>query len=47
VSEAKERSPVIWRCAGCGALVHVSNENSPVAWCARCQKFSEARRDGG
>ena len=47
MSETQKQSPVIWRCSGCGALVHVSDERTPAAWCSRCSKFSAAQRDGG
>jgi hypothetical protein len=47
VSEERKQSPVIWRCARCGGLVHVSSENSPAAWCARCNQITESLRDGG
>ncbi|MDA8033623.1 MAG: hypothetical protein M0T71_05575 [Actinomycetota bacterium] len=40
------QSPTIWRCSLCGALVHPSHEETPVAWCSRCGRASEARRDG-
>ena len=46
-SEGSEESPAIWRCSQCGMLVHPSDERSPAAWCARCQRVAEARRDGG
>ncbi|HEX3795815.1 MAG TPA: hypothetical protein VHV57_15085 [Acidimicrobiales bacterium] len=47
MSDTQKQSPVIWRCARCGGLVHVSSERSPAAWCARCGKVTEALRDGG
>jgi len=44
---ANRQSPAIWRCKHCGALVHPANESAPVAWCARCGRLTESRRDGG
>lgn len=41
------QSPTIWRCAGCGALVHPADESAPAAWCPRCQAVTLANRDGG
>ncbi len=41
------RSPAIWRCASCGALVHPADENAPAAWCMRCRRVVPAERDGG
>ncbi|MGA2520219.1 MAG: hypothetical protein ABSG81_05295 [Acidimicrobiales bacterium] len=40
-------SPVIWRCSGCGALVHPASDSTPVAWCGRCRRHTNAVRDGG
>ncbi|HLI14861.1 MAG TPA: hypothetical protein VKV23_02255 [Acidimicrobiales bacterium] len=39
-------SPTIWRCAACGALVHPADERAAIAWCSRCGRAQEARRDG-
>ena len=47
VAEKNSESPVIWRCSHCGTLTHPSDQRAPVAWCYRCDKFTEARRDGG
>jgi len=48
VSDSKRRqSPVIWRCASCGALVHPADDDAPVASCPRCRRLTEAVRDGG
>ena len=33
-SDIQGQSPVIWRCSGCGALVHVPDERSRAAWCS-------------
>lgn len=44
---AGRRSPVIWRCSGCGALVHPAEHEQPVAWCRRCERMVTAVRDGG
>lgn len=44
---AGDESPVIWRCSGCGALVHVSDAERPLAWCSRCARIVETLRDGG
>ncbi|HTZ08458.1 MAG TPA: hypothetical protein VMB72_05255 [Acidimicrobiales bacterium] len=41
------QSPVIWRCTGCGALVHPAEPHAPVAWCRRCGRMVGAVRDGG
>jgi hypothetical protein len=40
-------SPPIWRCSNCGALVHPSDEQTAVAWCARCGQVTRSTRDGG
>jgi len=45
-SMSKE-SPAIYRCSGCGALVHPSDPERPVAWCPRCRRVVEAVLDGG
>jgi hypothetical protein len=47
VSDSTQQSPVIWRCALCGSLVHPSDERTPVAWCPRCRRITQAVRDGG
>lgn len=44
---ATRQSPVIWRCSGCGAIVHVSDPERPIAWCSRCGRAVEALPDGG
>lgn len=44
---AANESPVIWRCSGCGAIVHVSDDDRPVASCSRCGHIVGAVRDGG
>ena len=44
---ATNQSPVIWRCSGCGAIVHVSDPERPLAWCSRSARVVEALRDGG
>jgi len=31
----------------CSGLVHPADERTPVAWCSRCGRATEARRDGG
>ncbi|HZU78487.1 MAG TPA: hypothetical protein VE991_01115 [Acidimicrobiales bacterium] len=41
------QSPVIWRCARCGGLVHVADPDHPAASCMRCGGIVPAVRDGG
>jgi len=41
-------SPVIYRCAGCGGIVHPADPHSSlVAWCQRCRRYDDANVDGG
>lgn len=40
------QSPTIWRCEGCGALVHPADEDAAVAWCLRCRRVVRAVEDG-
>ena len=42
-----QQSPVIWRCVACRALVHPASDHTPVGWCPRCKRITEATRDGG
>jgi uncharacterized paraquat-inducible protein A len=44
--ESGLESPAIWRCAGCGALVHPADEDAPAAWCMRCKRMVRAIQDG-
>ncbi|HEX5268699.1 MAG TPA: hypothetical protein VFW24_18180 [Acidimicrobiales bacterium] len=42
------RSAVIYRCEGCGAIVHPADPDASLAaWCARCRRFVIAGVDGG
>ena len=45
-SQPRLQSPVIWRCAACGALVHPADEDAPAAWCMRCRRMVPAVQDG-
>jgi hypothetical protein len=45
-SQARSESPIIWRCGGCGALVHPADEDAPAAWCMRCSRMVRAVQDG-
>jgi len=40
---ADSQSPAIWRCKHCGAVVHPAANRTPVAWCARCSRFTESQ----
>ena len=44
--ERDSQSAPIWRCEGCGALVHPADEDTPAAWCMRCRRMVPAVRDG-
>ena len=47
-SSDETKSPVIYRCEGCGAIVHPADpDSSLLAWCARCRRFVSADLDGG
>jgi len=41
------QTSVIWRCSGCGAIVHVVDVERPVGFCIRCGGVVDAIRDGG
>jgi hypothetical protein len=45
--ERTSESPTIWRCGGCGALVHPADEDAPAAWCMRCGRITPSVQDGG
>jgi DNA-directed RNA polymerase subunit RPC12/RpoP len=44
----RPQSPVIYRCARCGALVHPSSGTSgaTTAWCMGCKRYVEVVEDG-
>jgi len=45
----RPHSPVIYRCARCGALVHPSSTtsgNATTAWCMSCRRYVEVVEDG-
>jgi DNA-directed RNA polymerase subunit RPC12/RpoP len=47
MTDLRNQSPTIYRCALCGALVHPSDPERPVAWCGRCSRPVPATEDGG
>jgi predicted RNA-binding Zn-ribbon protein involved in translation (DUF1610 family) len=39
--------PRIWRCSGCGQIVHPADERAAAASCSRCGGVTAAVPDGG